>query len=80
MEGFVLKKWTGKLVWISFFDADIQVLSAFRARPYTVSLSIKFYRVVGLYNLSDDACTFSPHSGGIPDGKSILLLFYNIET
>lgn len=52
----------------------------FCARFNTLSLSIKFFPVTGLYNLSDCFWILVLQSGGLSDGKRILLLFYNIET
>ena len=61
-------------------SVENQMISTFCARFNTLSLSIKFFHIAGLYNLSDCFWILALQSGGLLDGKRILLLFYNIET
>lgn len=59
-------------------DVENQMISIFFcARFNTLSLSIKFIHVAGLYNLSDCFWILVLQCDGLSDGKSILLLFYN---
>ena len=58
-------------------SVENQMISTFCARFNTLSFSIKFFRVAGLYNLSDCFWILVLQYGGLSDGKRILLPFYN---